>query len=133
MISLIIVTHGSLSKGLLNASTIISGEPTNVFTYSLSPGNSIAEFEKVVKTAIVEKSKNGQVLVLTDIPGGSPTNVTAASMEKLNFECITGANLGMVLEAIVSKESVENFDKYVENVMQAGISSIHNLRKEIGE
>jgi Phosphotransferase system, mannose/fructose-specific component IIA len=57
MISLIIVTHGSLSKGLLNASTIISGEPTNVFTYSLNPGNSIAEFEKVVKTAIAEKIK----------------------------------------------------------------------------
>ena len=131
MINLIIVTHGELSKGLVSAAQVIVGKTDNITVHSLNPGDNITDFEKQVKNSIIEKMKEGHVLVLTDIPGGSPTNVSIAAMQDLDFECLTGTNLGMLLEAITARGSATDFKKYVEQVMDAGTASIHNLKKEL--
>ena len=44
------------------------------------------------------------VLVLADLFGGSPFNATASNMKNLKFKCLTGMNLPMLLEALISKE-----------------------------
>lgn len=129
VISLIIVTHGPLSKSLVDSAKIISGDFTNVSTFSLNPGDNIGDFEKEVLERIAKESRTSQVLVLTDIPGGSPTNISAIALQELDFECLTGVNLPMVLEAILTKDSVLDFEQYVQQVMDAGKNSILNLKQ----
>lgn len=125
-----IITHGPLSNGLKESAEIIAGNIDDIFTLSLNPGNDIISFEASIRQKIKAYSQSNDVLVLTDIPGGSPSNVSAMSLQDLNFECLTGVNLPMVLEAVVSKDTAQDFQQFVNNVMLAGINGIKNLRKE---
>lgn len=131
MISIIVFTHGPLSEALVESSKIILGEFDNVTTFSLYSGDNIAQISEDVERTISEKASSSNVLLLTDIPGGSPTNISAAVLQNITFECLTGVNLAMLLEAILVKETASDFKEYVSQVEEAGKNGILNLKKLI--
>lgn len=131
LISIIVFTHGPLSGALVESSKIILGEFDNVTTFSLYSGDNISQISEDVEQAISEKASNSNVLLLTDIPGGSPTNISAAVLQNADFECLTGVNLAMLLEAILLKGTVSDFKEYVSQVEEAGKNGILDLKKLI--
>ncbi len=100
MFDVIMVSHGPLSKALLESAEFICGEQQRVKTFGLYLGDSVEEFGATVASEIRESLSRGEVLVLSDIQYGSPFNVTCALMGELDFIHITGVNLPCVIQAL---------------------------------
>lgn len=130
MVGLILVTHGNFSQEILNSAELILGKQEKVVTLGLNHGDSIEKLKDDVRKALNELEEGQGVLVLTDLFGGSPTNVTAANMKEKRFECLTGLNLPMLIEALTSRSTCL-FEKLAQRCREAGISGIKNLSIEL--
>ncbi|AYO31324.1 PTS sugar transporter subunit IIA [Biomaibacter acetigenes] len=134
MIGVLIVTHGDLGKELLYSAELIVGKQRNVATLGLFHGDSIDGFSEKVSKTIKELEEGEGVLVFVDLYGGSPSNATALNMKKffknMQFECITGVNLPMVLEALMLRSSY-NLKKLKEHCIEAGLLGIKDLYQQL--
>ena len=128
MIGIVIVTHGKFGAELLKSAELIIGKQKNVVTLGLEHGDSIEDLQKQVKTAIEQLDEGDGVLVLTDLFGGSPSNVAATNMEHLNFYSLTGVNLPLLIEALSMRKCV-CIDELVNCSYKAGYEGIKNIRE----
>lgn len=130
MIGLIIVSHGNFSKALLESAELIAGKQENVKVYSLNYGDNVKQLVCKIKEGIKELSINSEVLILTDLLGGSPSNAAAINMQEMNFRCITGVNLPMLLQAIILRENQNvKLDDIFDDIFKAGKKGINDLEK----
>lgn len=127
MIGILIVTHGKFGHELLKSAELIIGKQENVLTLGLEHGDSIEELCQQVKASIEKLEEGDGVLVLTDLFGGSPSNVAAANMEQLNFHSLTGVNLPMLIEALSMREYVD-IEELVNSAFNAGCNGIKNIK-----
>lgn len=104
MFDVILVSHGPLSKAMLESAEFICGKQDHVKTFGLYLGDSVDTFRDEVYAAIEESLSRGDLIVLTDIQSGSPFNVTCAAMGSCTFHHITGMNLPMVIELLTSRD-----------------------------
>lgn len=134
MIGILIVTHGNFGTELLKSAELIIGKQENVETLGLNHGDSVDELYKKVKDAIQKLDTEGGVLILTDLFGGSPSNVVAASLKGNNgrIESISGVNLPMLIEAL-DLRTRENLQDMVNQIIQIGIEGIKNIRLELNK
>jgi len=118
MIGILLITHGDLGKEFIKSSELIIGKQQSVSALGLFHGDSIDEFNNTVKNNIVKMDEGQGVLVLVDIFGGSPSNVTFLNLkeigDKVNFKCITGVNMPMFLEACMMR-SMLGIDELAEH------------------
>lgn len=126
MIGILIVTHGKFGQELLKSAELIIGKQENVLTLGLEHGDSIEELNDKVKTSIEKLDEGDGVLVLTDLFGGSPSNVVAKNMEQLNFHSLTGVNLPMLIEALITREIVD-IEELVNSAFKAGYEGVKNI------
>lgn len=126
MIGILIVTHGKFGHELLKSTELIIGKQNNVLTLGLEHGDSIEKLHQEVKTSIEKLDEGDGVLVLTDLFGGSPSNVAAANMEELNFHSLTGVNLPMLVEVLTMREYVD-IEELVDSAFKAGCEGIKNI------
>lgn len=137
MVALLLVTHGDLAKALLSSAMLIMGDAPLIENYGLYHGDNVDDLKETVKNAIVrlnERSNGDGVLVLTDLFGGSPANVTARSFYELGgdvkAECVTGVNLPMLLEVAASAVHM-NLEELKNVCLDSGRQSIVNLKDKI--
>jgi mannose/fructose/sorbose-specific phosphotransferase system IIA component len=127
MIGIILITHGELSDELLKTSKLIMGEQTNVHAVSFTAKESLETLKQKTSEAI-EQYKDSGCLILTDIMGGSATNVCVDLLKKEKIQIVTGVNLPMLLEAIGYRDS-SNLEELAKKVQESGIRSIINLKE----
>jgi PTS system mannose-specific IIA component len=97
MIGKLILTHGGLARELLAAAQVISGRLAGLEALSLDWNDTFEEAKAKVRAAL-ERLDDGQgVLILTDMYGGTPTNVAVSFLQHDRVEVLTGVNLPMVL------------------------------------
>ncbi len=100
MIGIVVVSHGQLARELVSAAEMIVREIPNITAVSMGwhddPGAAQREIEEAI--ARVESGKG--VIVLTDMFGGTPTNLSLAFLEKDRVEVLTGVNLPMLIKLI---------------------------------
>ena len=132
MIGIVIVTHGKFGTELLKSAELIIGEQKNVFTLGLEHGDNIEELRNQLKTAVEELDEGDGVLVLTDLFGGSPSNVAATNMEHLDFHSLTGVNLPMLIEALSMRECL-SIDELTNSSYNAGYEGIKNIREILND
>lgn len=126
MINIVVVSHGNLAKELIKSAEMIAGEAEGVYAVTLHPGDDPAAFEdKVNKT--MEQIGDQETLILIDIFSGTPYNITARQILKDQVECITGANLPMLIEAILSREDT-TVKELAEVITNVGSDSVKNLK-----
>lgn len=134
MIGVLIVTHGDFGKELLKSAELIVGKQSHVMTLGLFHGDSVESLRENISKAIDELDEGDGVLVFVDLYGGSPSNATAMNMEKTltnsRFECITGVNLPMVLEALTMRTSY-TLERLKEHCKQMGHQGIKDLYREL--
>lgn len=130
MIGVLIVTHGNFGAELLNSAELIIGKQENVETLSLNHGDNIEKLYCSVNECIERLDRGGGVLVLTDLFGGSPSNVTAANMEERYFESLSGVNLPMLIEALDSR-NCSDLQELTDKVLRAGVRGIKDIRFEL--
>lgn len=126
MIGIVVITHGKLSEQLLETASLIMGEASRVSAVTFTARESLDNLRQKANEAI-DKYKNG-CLILTDIMGGSATNICIELMKMEKVEVVTGVNLPMLLEAIGYREGV-TVKELAEKVQQSGARSIINLKE----
>ncbi len=125
MVGMLIVTHGRLGEGLLDAMQMIAGPQEKVDFVSLKEGDSIDELKERILNAVKMLDDGSGVLVFVDMFGASPSNAAAYLLNE-NVEVITGVNLPMLLEIVSFRES-SSLQELSANAMTAGVESIKNL------
>lgn len=125
MFNIVVVSHGDLGEALIRAAEMIAGPAEHVLSVSLLPGESPAGFGDKLAAA-VEPLDGQDTLVLIDLFGGTPYNVAARQVLKPNVECVTGANLPMLLEALMAPDDVTLAD-LAQSISERGQESIRNL------
>lgn len=130
MVSILIITHGGFGKEIIKSMEMIMGQQDNVYFLGLYPEEDPAVFSEKVKEKIIELNQNGEVLVMVDVFGGTPSNASASNMKDLKFECVTGVSLPMLIEVALNK-SRSTLDELVEMAIMAGTNCVINLRKAL--
>lgn len=108
MIGIVLITHGNLAEELLSAvKFVLSGEPVIKMTgVSLDPNKEFDTFKKVIEKAIKSVDQGDGILLVTDMFGGTPSNVGLTFLDENNIEVISGVNLPMLLKLSTIKENV---------------------------
>ncbi len=107
MIGLIVATHGNLGAELLSSTQMIIGPVRNARAVNISSDNSMEDIRDAISAAVVEVGKdNNGVIIVTDMFGGTPANVSMTFLEPQAVEVLTGVNLPMLLKFFNSQENL---------------------------
>jgi PTS system mannose-specific IIA component len=107
MIGLIVATHGNLGAELLSSTQMIIGPVRNARAVNISSDNSMEDIRDAISAAVAEVGKdNSGVIIVTDMFGGTPANVSMTFLEPQEVEVLTGVNLPMLLKFFNSQENL---------------------------
>ena len=124
MIGLLLITHGELGAELIKTLEHIMGLQKNMTSISIFPEDNI-ESRKIQALKIIKKIDQGNgVILLTDVFGGTPSNIAISIMKKKQVELITGVNLPMLIK-LCSIRQHYNLEKTLKNAASAGKKHIH--------
>lgn len=123
MIGLLIISHCDLGKELLNAAKLIMGRLEAVDSISITQTTESSEMLKSISEKIKKLDSGQGVLVLTDMFGGTPSNLSLSFLEEKKVEVLTGVNLPMVVAAVQDRERLK-LSELGEKAQQAGRKSI---------
>src|SRR5262245_23475280 len=105
MIGGLIVTHGRLAIELLNAAEMIVGEIHHITAVSLGWHDDVGMATTMIEKALDRVKSPDGVLILTDMFGGTPTNIASTFLDREKVEVVTGVNLPMVIKLAQIGES----------------------------
>jgi PTS system mannose-specific IIA component len=124
MIGSLIVTHGRLAIELLNAAEAIVGDVQNVVAVSIGWHDDVDIARTMVEKAIQRVDRGGGVLILTDMFGGTPTNIASTFLDDGAIEIVTGVNLPMLIKLTQLTGDVD-LASAARSVKENGQSNIH--------
>lgn len=102
-VGVVIVTHTDYGDRLLKAAEMIIGTQENARTVSVDVGVETAETVRQLGEAIKAVEKGGGVMVLTDMFGGTPTNLSLSLFAQHRIEVVTGVNLPMLIKILSTR------------------------------
>jgi mannose PTS system EIIA component len=132
MVGILVVSHGTLAEGVLDAMTMIIGKQDAVEYLSLGPNDSVES----LTTKIIEKARalndGDGVLALTDLFGASPFNASGMATQSCDFpmDIVTGFNLGMVMESALGRVD-RSLDELAALAKASAGESIKRLSEEM--
>ena len=127
---IIIITHGNFGAELKKSAELVLGPLKDVYCLSLNEGTDPMELSEEL-AEILEKAPDNTI-ILTDLFGGTPSNISAIYATKKNYTVISGVNLPILVEAEMSRTESGNEDM-TERLISAGTSGIVNIRKIMEE
>ena len=98
MIGVVVVTHGQLARELLNAAEAIVGDLPQFSAVSLGWHDDVEDAREEIRLAIARLQEGAGVIVLTDMFGGTPSNIGMTFLEPAKVEVVTGVNLPMLIK-----------------------------------
>jgi PTS system mannose-specific IIA component len=124
MIGGLIVTHGRLAIELLNAAEMIVGEIHHMTAVSLGWHDDVGMATTMIEKALERVASPDGVLILTDMFGGTPTNIASTFLDQDKVEVVTGVNLPMVIKFAQIGEG-QRLTSAAKVVKEQGQSSIY--------
>ena len=94
----VIVSHGQVANELLSAAEAVVGDLSHITAVSIGWHDDVEMAKTEIARAIDEVSQGIGVLLLTDMFGGTPTNISAMFLDSNDIEIVTGVNLPMVIK-----------------------------------
>jgi PTS system mannose-specific IIA component len=98
MIGLVLVTHGRLAAEFLSATEHVVGPQEHVKAICIDPEDDMEQRRKDILQAVDDVDTGDGVVLLTDMFGGTPSNLAISTMEKANVEVLAGINLPMLIK-----------------------------------
>ena len=98
MIGLVIVTHGKLADEFLAAMEHVVGPQTQVTAICIGPEDDVSQRRQDILDATFRNDSGEGVILLTDMFGGTPSNLAISVMEQTKAEVIAGLNLPMLIK-----------------------------------
>lgn len=114
MIGLVLVTHGRLALELVAALEHVVGPQETVATVCIGPDDDMEQRRQEIVTKTADVNSGDGVIVLTDMFGGTPSNLAISIMEKSEIEVIAGVNLPMLIKLASIRESHSIDDAAIE-------------------
>ncbi|MBL8579813.1 MAG: PTS sugar transporter subunit IIA [Mesorhizobium sp.] len=119
MIGLVLVTHGRLAEEFRNAVEHVVGPQERFETISIGPEDDMERRRADIVEAVARVENGAGVVVLTDMFGGTPSNLAISVMEAGRIEVIAGMNLPMLIKLSSVRKS-DNLAVAVEEAQVAG-------------
>ncbi|WP_321499931.1 PTS sugar transporter subunit IIA [Breoghania sp.] len=119
MIGLVLVTHGRLAEEFKSALEHVVGPQERVATISIGPDDDMEQRRQDILAAVERVNEGAGVVLLTDMFGGTPSNLAISVMDGNNVEVVAGVNLPMLIK-LASVRSDSSLDDAVEQARKAG-------------
>lgn len=130
MVGVIVVTHCHLAEELIAAAKLVVGEELKQFQpVSIDPAEGSEEIREKIIGAIRKVDEGQGVLILTDMYGGTPSNISLSFLEEKKIEVITGVNLPMLLKLATYSDELD-LEKLAHFITDYGQRNI-NLASEV--
>jgi PTS system mannose-specific IIA component len=120
----VIVSHGQVAGELLAAAETIVGALSHITSVSIGWHDDVEMAKDEISRAIEKVSEGAGVLLLTDMFGGTPTNISAMFIKENQVEIVTGVNLPMVIK-LASQNKEMNLTDLAREVEEQGKQSIY--------
>ena len=125
MVGIIIAAHGNLAQELLETTQFIVGDVENIVALTIDPSKQVEKLKATIAKAIRQVDQGEGVLILTDMFGGTPSNIALTFLEKGKVDIVTGVNLPMLIRLAQCRSSGEDLEKVTEEVLTYGRKSIN--------
>ncbi|MBS7009121.1 PTS sugar transporter subunit IIA [Anaerostipes sp.] len=129
MVGLIVATHGDLSRALMRSVSLIAGEYRNIMTLCLERNDNADDFYEEIITGIKKVDEGDGVMIFTDILGGTPSNMSTLAARRHGLFCLTGVNLSMMIEFLMSAEDGLTPGELADRCFEAASSGIKITNK----
>jgi len=123
MIGALVVTHGHLGQELVAAAEMIVGEISHIKAVSIGWHDDVNDAHNDIEGRLTEVDSGSGVLILTDMFGGTPSNIALSFHEPGKVDVLTGVNLPMIIR-IASQKEGDTLDSLARTVRDQGRSSI---------
>ncbi len=124
MIGIVIVTHSHLGDALIDAAEFIIGtRPDNMVSVSINLNENVDKLREKIAQGIKKVDQKKGVLILTDMFGGTPSNLSYSFLEEGRVEVISGVNLPILIKALNTQEKIE-LGEFAESLEAFGKKSI---------
>ncbi|MEM0900676.1 MAG: PTS sugar transporter subunit IIA [Pseudomonadota bacterium] len=124
MIGVVLVTHGSLGVSFKNAVEHVVGRQSHFETVCIEADDDMDRKRTEIADAISKVGETDGVVIVTDMFGGTPSNLAISFMEMGKIEVLAGANLPMLIKLATERETSSMKD-VLEKAQQAGRKYIH--------
>src|SRR6266487_4305943 len=105
MIGILLVTHGKLAEELRAAALTIQPDISSIVAVALEWSEIGEDARERIAAGLAEADRGDGAVILTDMFGGTPTNLTLSFLKKDRVEIVTGVNLPMVLKCVALQKS----------------------------
>jgi PTS system mannose-specific IIA component len=129
MIGVVIVTHCGLGSELINTAEFILGRIPGIIAVTIDAQASADIIRAGVEAGIKKVDQGDGIIILTDMFGGTPSNISLSFLAADQIEVLTGVNLPMIIKLIQSRERLE-LGELAKSVGEYGRKSI-NVASEV--
>ncbi|MCU1289008.1 MAG: system component [Acidobacteria bacterium] len=120
----VVVSHGQVANELLAAAETVVGNLSHITAVSIGWHDDVELAQAEIQRAIKKVSSGNGVLLLTDMFGGTPTNISAMFIKENEVEIVTGVNLPMVIK-LASQNKETTLTEMAKEVEEQGKQSIY--------
>ena len=132
LMKVIVVSHGSYARGLVDTAQMIAGEQEDLEAFGLEPEESV----DTLRESIVQTSEGEEVLILTDLFYGSPFNTVISLMSEYDLYHVTGINLPLMMEVVMGRYAGKSAQEVCKDLLKAApetVKDVRELYKEVEE
>ena len=125
MIGIVVVAHFGLGEKFVEAATAIVGKtPKNIIAVGIDDNEEVLSINEDIMNAIKQVSSPDGVLILTDMFGGTPCNMSMPFLNEGHLEVLTGLNLPMLIEALDGRSEGKTIAEFAQHLQSIGQKNI---------
>ncbi len=124
MVGAVIVSHGQLGEEMIHSAEMIVGEMTHITAVSIDMTTDVESSCEKIRQAIKKVNTEAGVVILTDMFGGTPSNISLSFLDEAAVEVITGVNLAMLIHLSNISDDMP-FHETVQQLKERGKGNIH--------
>ena len=122
----IVVSHGSYARGLVDTAQMIAGEQEDLEAFGLEPEESVDTLREKIRESIEQTS---EVLILTDLFYGSPFNTVISLMSEYDLYHVTGINLPLMMEVVMGRYAGKSAQEVCKDLLKAAPETVKDVRE----
>ena len=129
LMKVIVVSHGSYARGLVDTAQMIAGEQEDLEAFGLEPEESVDTLREKIRESIEQTSEGEEVLILTDLFYGSPFNTVISLMSEYDLYHVTGINLPLMMEVVMGRYAEKSAQEVCKDLLKAAPETV----KDVGD
>ncbi|MBI2980806.1 MAG: PTS sugar transporter subunit IIA [Deltaproteobacteria bacterium] len=132
MIGTVVVTHGKIGEEMVRAVLSIVREDLPLYSVSLEQNEDVEKMRRKIEMAVQRADRGKGVLLLSDMFGGTPSNLCLSFLEEGKIEVVTGVNLPMIIKLVTLREenSLSEIADFIKRYGQKNIARAAEVLKQ---